>query len=403
MASSHAESPVSSSSSFSIVGRVLTSRGLEPDTTFTVDGGEIAAVGAPTTGARRCDARHLLVLPGIVDLHGDAFERQLMPRPGVHFEPRLALIDTDRQLVANGITTAFHALTYSWEPGLRAVEAGRALISALETTSGRLGCDTRLHLRWETYNLDVEQEVAGWLANGTVALLAFNDHTPDMVKKAASDPEAVLKYAERASLSLEEFRNLVTRVGARKHEVPAAIERLAAAARRCGVPMASHDDDSPDIRRWYEQLGCRISEFPKNEPTARTAHDAGCDIVMGAPNIVRGGSHLSSVSASDMVGKGLCTILSSDYYYPSLLHAAFRLVRDGVCPLPMAWRLISENPARAAGLRDRGAIAAGKRADFILVDDSDPLLPRVAATFVAGRPVFADRALFGQDVERLVA
>ena len=403
MAFSHAESPVSSSSSFSIVGRVLTSRGLEPDLAFTVEGGEIAAVGAPPAGARRCDARHLLVLPGIVDLHGDAFERQLMPRPGVHFEPRLALLDTDRQLVANGITTAFHALTYSWEPGLRAVEAGRALISALDAISGRLGCDTRLHLRWETYNLDVEEEVAGWLANGTVALLAFNDPTPDIVKKAASDPEAILKYAERSSVSLGEFRKIVARVDARKNEVPAAIERLAAQARRHGVPMASHDDDSPEIRRWYQQLGCQISEFPKNESTARTAHEAGCDIVMGAPNIVRGGSHLSSVSAADMVAKGLCTILSSDYYYPALLHAAFRLVRDGVCPLPMAWRLVSEHPARAAGLRDRGALAAGKRADFILVDDSDPLLPRVAATFVAGRPVFADRGLFDQDVERLVA
>ena len=403
MASSNAESSVPNSSSFSIVGRVLTPRGLEPEAAFTVDGGEIASVGSPPAGVRRCEAGHLLVLPGVVDLHGDAFERQLMPRPGVHFEPRLALLDTDRQLVANGITTAFHALTYSWEPGLRAVDAGRALISALQATSGQLGCDTRLHLRWETYNLDVEDEVAGWLDTGTVALLAFNDHTPEMVRKAASDPEALLKYAERSSLSLEEFRDVLARAAARKHDVPAAIERLAAAARRCGVPMASHDDDSPDIRRWYEQLGCQISEFPKNERTARAAHDAGCDIVMGAPNIVRGGSHLSSVSAADMVAKGLCTVLSSDYYYPALLHAAFRLVRDGICPLPMAWRLVSENPARAAGLRDRGAIVPGRRADFILVDDSDPLLPRVAATFVAGRPVFSDRALFDQDVERLVA
>src|SRR5579863_8135321 len=189
MASSHAESSsVSSPSSFSIVGRVLTPKGIEPDTTLTVDGDEIATIGAPASGARRCDAGRLLLLPGIVDVHGDAFERQLMPRPGVHFDPRLALLDTDRQLVANGITTAFHALTYSWEPGLRAVDAGRALIAALEATSGRLGCDTRLHLRWETYNLDVEDEVAGWLADGTVALLAFNDHTPEMVRKAATDP-----------------------------------------------------------------------------------------------------------------------------------------------------------------------------------------------------------------------
>lgn len=393
---------MSSSSSFSIIGRVLTPGGLEPETSLTVEGGDIASVGGRASAARRLDARQFLVLPGIVDLHGDAFERQLMPRPGVHFEPRLALVDTDRQLVANGITTAYHGITYSWEPGLRAPEAGRALIAALDATAGRLGCDTRVHLRWETYNLDVVDEVAGWLADGTVALLAFNDHTPDIVRKAA-EPSTLLKYAERAGLSFDEFRAVVGRVAQRASAVPAAIERLAAVARQYDVPTASHDDDSPDIRRWYHSLGCQISEFPKNEPTARAAHDAGCDIVMGAPNIVRGGSHLSSVSAADMVQKGLCTVLSSDYYYPALPQAAFRLVRDGICDLPTAWRLISENPARAAGLDDRGVLAAGRRADFILVDDTQPELPRVAATFVAGRPVFADRALATEDVERLVA
>ena len=391
-----------SSSAFSIIGRVLTPRGLETNASLTIEGDEIVSVGAPPAGGRRLDARRLLVLPGIVDLHGDAFERQLMPRPGVHFEPQLALIDTDRQLVANGITTAFHGITYSWEPGLRAPEAGRALIAALAATAGRLGCDTRVHLRWETYNLDVVDEVAGWLADGTVALLAFNDHTPDIVRKS-EEPATALKYAERSGLSFEAFREVVNRAAARASAVPTAIERLAATARRHGVPMASHDDESPDIRRWYHALGCQISEFPKNEPTARTAHDAGCDIVMGSPNIVRGGSHISAVSAADMVAKGLCTILSSDYYYPALLQAAFRLARDGVCSLPTAWRLVSENPARAASLTDRGALAVGRRADLILVDDSEPELPRVAATFAAGRPVFADRALVAEDVERAMA
>ena len=402
MTSVQPERSVSAMNSFSVIGRVLTPNGLEPDTALTVSGETIAALGASGSGARRCDARNLLVLPGIVDLHGDAFERQLMPRPGVHFDPHLALIDTDRQLVANGITTAFHAVTYSWEPGLRAPEAGRAFIAALAATADRLGCDTRLHLRWEAHNLDVEDEVAGWLAAGTVSLLAFNDHTPDMVRKAG-DPAALLKYAERAGLAIEEFRTVLGRAAARASAVPAAIERLAAAARRFGIPMASHDDDTPDIRRWYGSLGCKISEFPKNESTARSAHEAGCDIVMGAPNIVRGGSHLSSVSAADMVAKGLCTILTSDYFYPALPQAAFRLVRDGVCDLPAAWRLVSENPARAAGLADRGVLAPGRRADFILVDDSRVELPRVVAAFAAGRPVFSDRSLFDQDAERLVA
>ena len=377
-------------------GRVLTPAGLESDTTITFDGGRIAALGAPASGAMPLCARGLLVLPGIVDMHGDAFERQLMPRPGVHFDAGLALLDTDRQLVANGITTAFHAVTYSWEPGLRGPDAGRAFVAALEAMRSVLGCDTRLHLRWETFNLDVEDEVAGWLAEGIISLLAFNDHTPAIVKKSGHR-DAMLKYGERSGLDLNDFRALLDRVAARRAAVPAAIERLAAAARAGGVPMASHDDATSETRRWFHSLGCNISEFPMNEPTARTAREEGSDVIMGAPNVVRGGSHLALVSAADMIGKGLCTILSSDYYYPALLHAVWRLGRDGVCPLAAAWRLVSENPARAAGLNDRGALAPGKRADVVVVDDSRPDMPRVVATFVAGKPVFFDELVFFKD------
>lgn len=382
-------------------GRVLTPSGLEIDTPLSIEDGRISAVGAAAAGAP-WHAQGLLVLPGVVDLHGDAFERQLMPRPGVHFDTKLALLDTDRQLIANGITTAYHAVTYSWEPGLRGAAAGRAFVDALAAVRPALSCDTRLHLRWETFNLEVEQEVASWIAGGIVSLLAFNDHTPHMAEHVRND-RTMLKYAERTGLGLDEFRSLLERIAACAPTVPAAIERLAAVARQHRVPMASHDDETPDSRRWFHNLGCGISEFPKNEETARSAHDDGCDVVMGAPNVVRGGSHLALVSAADMIAEGLCTVLSSDYYYPALINAALRLVRDEVCPLTTAWRLISENPARAARLDDRGTLEPGKRADVIVVDDSRPGLPRVVATFVAGRPAFFEQPLFERDVARLVA
>jgi len=383
-------------------GRLLTAAGtIESDTSVSIEDGRIAGLGG-RNGQRSLDASGLIMLPGIIDLHGDAFERQLMPRPGVRFDPCLALLDTDRQLICNGITTAFHAVTYSWEPGLRGAEAGRAFVAALDAMADVLACDTRLHLRWETFNLDVEAEVADWIRAGTVALLAFNDHTPAIVRRSGED-KTLTPYAERSGMSLADFRALVDRIGARRSAVPAAIERLAAVARAAAIPMASHDDDTPDIRRWFDSLGCRISEFPQNEPTARLAHDTGCHIIMGAPNVVRGGSHLSLIGAADMVGKGLCTVLSSDYYYASMANAAFRLVADEVCDLPTAWRLISENPARAAGLDDRGSLAAGKRADLVLVDDSRPGLPRVVATIVGGRPVFLESTVFDRNEERLVA
>jgi alpha-D-ribose 1-methylphosphonate 5-triphosphate diphosphatase len=169
--------------------------------------------------------------------------------------------------------------------------------------------------------------------------------------------------------------------------VPASIARLADAARAAGVRMLSHDDASPDMRKGFRAQGVAIAEFPVNEKTACEAASAGDFIVFGAPNVVRGGSHTGWTKASDMIAKGLCSVLASDYYYPAQLLAAFRLADDGVLPLAEAWQLISAAPACATGLADRGVLAIGRRADIILVDDRIPLRPRVIAVIAAGRLV----------------
>jgi alpha-D-ribose 1-methylphosphonate 5-triphosphate diphosphatase len=337
------------------------------------------------------DAGGFLVLPGIVDLHGDAFERQLMPRPGVHFEPVAALVETDRQMLANGITTAYHGLTLSWEPGLRGIEAARAFLAALAEARPLLGADTRLHLRFETFNLEAEGEVLDWLASGLIDILAFNEHVDDIGRDIARAKLGT--YLGRTRLDEASFVSLFERVRARRVDVPAAIGRLAAAARAMGIPMVSHDDDSPADRRRYRALGCAISEFPVDLETARCAIEADESVILGAPNVVRGGSHTARLSAAAAAEAGLCTALTSDYYYPALLQAAYRLAGRGQLDFAQCWALVSGNPARAAGLTDRGAIAAGNRADLIVVDDRDRGLPRVVAAFVAGRLRFAAERL----------
>ncbi|MFN4282955.1 MAG: alpha-D-ribose 1-methylphosphonate 5-triphosphate diphosphatase [Alphaproteobacteria bacterium] len=372
-------------------GKVLLPTGFETDAVVIVEDGEIVEIASEAGAARAVDARGLYVMPGIIDLHGDAFERQIMPRPGVHFDLQLALADTDRQLVSNGITTAFHGVTYSWEPGLRSRDTILRMIAALDAARPHLACDTKLHLRQETYNLDGEAEALAWLAEGKIALLAFNDHTPDMLKKQA-DPQEMMTYLQRTRLSSDELRALLAKVAARKEEVPASIQRLAAAAVAAGVPQCSHDDPSPETRRWYQDIACEISEFPKTRETAQLARDLGNHIVFGAPNVVRGGSHQkNSVAAADMIAAGLCTVLTSDYYYPSMLPAAFRLERDGVCDLAAAWALISANPADAARLTDRGRIAAGLRADLLLVEAAENRPPRAVASLVAGKLAHAGK------------
>jgi alpha-D-ribose 1-methylphosphonate 5-triphosphate diphosphatase len=141
------------------------------------------------------------------------------------------------------------------------------------------------------------------------------------------------------------------------------------------------------MRSAFRAHGVGIAEFPVNEETARAAAEGGDFIVFGAPNVVRGGSHTGWTKAADMIAKGLCSVLASDYYYPAQLLAAFRLAADGVLPLSQAWDLISAAPARAAGLSDRGVLTEGYRADIILVDDEVPLRPRIVAVIAAGRLV----------------
>ncbi len=362
------------------------------EASLRVAGREIAAVGADNGhGGSGIDAGGLLVLPGIVDLHGDAFERQMMPRPGVDFPIDVALVDSDRQAISNGITTVFHGTTWSWEPGLRSADNARKLLDAIEQLRPQLAADTRFHLRQETYNLGAESEIIDWLSEGRVDLFAFNDHM-DSTVASLTKPLKRSRMVERTGLTHEAFDQLVQRVIARSDEVPASIARLAHAARTADVRMLSHDDSSPAMRQSYRALGVAIAEFPVNEETARDAAAASDFIVFGAPNVVRGGSHTGWTSAADMIAKGLCSVLASDYYYPAPLLAAFRLAADGVLPLAEAWQLISSAPARAAGLADRGTLAAGQRADILLVDDTVPLRPRIVAVVVAGRVVHLTEA-----------
>jgi alpha-D-ribose 1-methylphosphonate 5-triphosphate diphosphatase len=357
--------------------------------------GVINAVGSETPARRRLDADGLMVLPGIVDIHGDAFERQMMPRPGVHFAMDIALLDSDRQAVANGITTVFHGVTWSWEPGLRGPENARSILAGIEGLRPQLAADTRFHLRHETFNLEAEPEILEWLSGRRIDLVAFNDHML-IADETSPRSKKLAVMVERSGLGREEFLRLVERVRSRGNEVPASIERIAQAARAHGVPLLSHDDASPEQRRWFRALGCRLAEFPTTVETAQEAAAEGDDIVLGAPNVVRGGSHIGWIDAKDMVGRGLCSVLASDYYYPAQLLAAFRLAGENVLPFHAAWALVSRTAAAAAGLPDRGTIAAGQRADLILVDAQGER-PRVVATIVAGRIVYL------VDAERIIS
>ena len=323
------------------------------------------------------DASGLWLLPGIIDVHGDAIERIVMPRPGVRFPLALALQEADRQMLVNGITTAFHGVTISWEPGLRSLASARALSEALERTP--LSCDTRLNLRWETFALDAMDELSSWFERIPGCIFSLNDHTTSHLDLPPTSRK-IIRLAERNGFTPEECVARLVEVAARAPKVPAAIIRMTKAAHDAGLPMFAHDETTPAMRERHRSLGISTSEFAMTTDTAQAARQAGEHVIFGAPNVLRGGSHNNAVDAACAIREGLGTVLASDYYYPSQLRAAFVLTDQGL-PFPTAWDCVSAAAADVAGLTDRGRLDVGMRGDVIAVC---PRTRNVRAVFIAG-------------------
>ncbi len=354
--------------------QVLTPQGFS-DEPLTLAEGRIG--GGPGV---EVDLAGFLVLPGIVDLHGDAFERHMVPRNGVGFAMDLGLASLDAELCAHGATTAYMAQCHSWECGRRGAAYAAALIAARAGFAAR--ADIRLQLRHETHFLDGEAQLVAAIASGAVGYVVFNDHLAEARDIWARSPGVVAGWAAQSGRSGDEHMALVEAAAARGPEVPASLARIAAALRAAGAVSGSHDDASAAVRAGYDALGAHICEFPITRAAAAEAKARGNPVLMGAPNVVRGGSQSGNVAAETLVAEGLCDALVSDYYYPAMAAAAWTLADHGTLDFAAAWTLISTNPARVLGLSDRGALVDGARADIVVMN---PATRRIEATFVAGR------------------
>ncbi|CUH62405.1 Alpha-D-ribose 1-methylphosphonate 5-triphosphate diphosphatase [Thalassovita autumnalis] len=382
------------------------------DTTVTISDGHIVEIGGPVHGDE-IDATGKILAPALIDVHGDAFERQLMPRPGVFFPTDAAVIDTDRQLAANGIATAYHAITLGWEPGLRDVARGKDLMQAMQTLAPRLLVENRVQLRWETFAFEALDTIEWALAGPLTPSIAFNDHTsmtmraydvpiqerpfelsPDFSIASLDDArmkQRTASKAKRAGLSEDDYIAQLGKVWERRGDVPNKIADIAALGRAAGAPMLSHDDTRAETRSYFRGLGAQVAEFPMVLEAAEAARANGDLIVFGSPNAARGGSHIGSLGAGDMVEAGLCDVLASDYFYPAMLSAVARLDAEKRAPRDDLWRLVSSGPAQAMGLGDRGDIEKGKRADLVLVDWPEGQAPAILGTWVAGRCAYQGR------------
>jgi alpha-D-ribose 1-methylphosphonate 5-triphosphate diphosphatase len=250
--------------------------------------------------------------------------------------------------------------------------------------------DLRGQLRFETHLLEFYTELPDKMAEWGLCYIVFNDHLPHDRLREGKQPRRLVSQALKARRSPETHLALMQALEAESEEVPAALDWLCKKLSAQGISMGSHDDSTAAGRAAWAARGVRVAEFPETLEAAEAAASGGGIVVMGAPNVVRGGSHNLNVSAVDLIAMGYCDALASDYHYPSARRAALMLWQNGMLELAAAWRLVSGGPAAVLGLADRGVLAVGKRADMVVLE-RDSL--RVAATLAQGRVSYMSGAV----------
>ena len=332
--------------------------------------------------AARVDLDGYMILPGIVDVHGDGFERHLAPRRGAMKTMQEGLVAAEAELAANGITTAVLAQFISWEGGLRGYEFAEQVFGAIQQVSDTLVTDLRGQLRLETHLLDLYADLPQRMQDWGLSYVVFNDHLPHDRLAKGQVPKRMVGQALKAGRNPDDHLRMMQDLHAQSADVPGALDWLCKVLAARGIQMGSHDDTTAEGRALWRKRGVRVAEFPETQEAAEAAAAAGDHVVLGSPNVVRGGSHNGNVSALDLISMGIGGALASDYHYPSPRRAAFMLADSGVLPLAQAWHLVSAGPAAVLGLSDRGVIATGKRADLLVLDAQTR---RVALTMSGGR------------------
>ena len=367
-------------------GRVVTPTRVIDDGRVVLAGSRIVDVGktrsAPAARSRTVDAEGRVVMPGLVDLHGDDVEQHLYPRSEARVDVRRAISMADRVNVLAGVTTKFHAIAFEDSPDdNRTFGDADELAREVATATNTLG-DNRLHARCElsAASVDAVERVAEEVGLDLVSIM---HHAPGDGQFDAEEFER--HYVEDRNWPRESVAEAAAnRETLSRSDRGALSERIADVAARTGAPLASHDDESPaGVDRMLEH-GASISEYPLTRDAAERATDRGMTVAMGAPNLIRGGSLWDNLSVRAAIDDGFVDVLCSDYHPPSLLAAPF--VDTGE-PLPVRTNRVTRNPAEAVGLHDRGRIEVGARAD-VLVVNPEPI-PVVERVFVDGTEALA--------------
>jgi alpha-D-ribose 1-methylphosphonate 5-triphosphate diphosphatase len=350
---------------------VLADRVIERGWVACADG-RVAEIGEGDVPGASEDAAGDFLMPGMIELHTDHLETHYVPRPKVFWDPIAAVVSYDGQLATSGITTVLDSLRVWREDGAESIDGRSGLLAKAIATAREanlLRADHFLHLRCEVPMPSVVAEAKELVGRPDVRLMSLMDHTPG--QRQFRDEVKLRDYyrGKGGGMTDAELDVLFERrLAYQKTYAATNMRAIVALAHQHQIPLASHDDTTEENVADAIRDCVSVAEFPTTIEAARGLHQAGIGILMGAPNVVRGGSHSGNIAAVDLAREGLLDILSSDYIPSSLLMAALQLpTRVPTIDLAAAVRTVTKAPAEAVGLTDRGEIVPGKRADLIRV------------------------------------
>lgn len=356
-----------------------------------IENGLIAAIdrtNQTTQGINTINAAGAMVMPGIIDIHTDALDAEIIPRPGADIPVNIAFRELERKMSGCGFTTVYHSLHLGYE----AAEAtSRSKYSRSEVfekvyqaSQGKTLLNNKIHLRFEVSGVAAYDACFELISKGYISLLSVMDHTPGQGQFNEKNFMALAQQeGKNKQQATEEFLKLVSRPKIEGEMLQALIDH----AIGHGIPVASHDDDTVEKVNEMYALGVRICEFPITLETAEHATEMGMHVIGGASNILRGGSLSGNANMKDAVLNGWVDTLCSDYYPPAILHSVFKLHQEEGLPLHQAVKLATLHPAKAAGIDAlTGSIEKGKEADLLIIDTIDGI-PMVKYTIVNGHIV----------------
>ena len=336
------------------------------------------------------DANGGYIIPGLIDTHSDALERKFYPRPNVDIPLHIALSYHEKKLLSCGITTQFHGIYWGEElEKHRSLEAGKEMVKRILAYRERAVLNHKIFIRYSINEFKGKASLLKLIQQGKVDLISFQNHTPGQGQ--FKDIEVFKKYYSQVrgwtESQLEEYIKNENRVDRNRWQKLQILEEISQAAAKFKIPLVSHDDDEPEKVRLMKGLGVKISEFPLNLEAANCAKENNIYVVVGAPNVVQGKSSCANISARDLIKQKASDIICSDYHLPSMLCASLILYQEKNLSLPEAINMITLNPAKATGLKEKGAILPGKAADIVVFKLRDKV-PEVTRVFIKGRSIY---------------